>query len=62
MFPSATAAQRPLLYANGYTSGALLQPILDRINASPDRPDVRYKMPQLFQSPRQVRFGFRFLF
>ncbi|MEP7212133.1 MAG: carboxypeptidase regulatory-like domain-containing protein [Acidobacteriota bacterium] len=49
-------------YANGYTSGALLQTILNRIAASPDRPDPRYKMPQLFQSPRSVRFGFRFLF
>lgn len=62
MFPTATAAQRPLLYANAYTSGALLQPILDRIAASPDRPDVRYGQPQLFQSPRAVRFGFRLLF
>jgi hypothetical protein len=62
MFPNATAAQRPLLYANSYTSGALLQPILARINASPDRPDIRFMMPQLFQSSRQVRFGFRFLF
>ena len=53
-----TAAQ----YANGYTSGALLQPILARIAGSPDRPDIRYTMPQLFQSPRTVRFGFRFLF
>ncbi len=49
-------------YANGYTSGALLQTILTRIAASPDRPDVRYKMPQLFQSPKTVRFGFRLLF
>jgi len=49
-------------YANGYTSGALLQPILSRIAASPDRPDIRYKMPQLYQSPRSVRFGFRLLF
>ena len=62
MFPTATAAQRPLLYANGYTSGALLQPILARIAASADRPDIRYGQPQLFQSPRQVRFGFRLLF
>lgn len=62
MFPNATAAQRPLLYANAYTSGALLQPILARIAASPDRPDIRFGMPQLFQSPRQVRFGFRLLF
>lgn len=49
-------------YANQYTSGALLQTILTRIAASPDRPDIRYKMPQLFQSPRTVRFGFRLLF
>ncbi len=49
-------------YANGYTSGALLQTILTRIAASPDRPDIRYNMPQLFQSPRTVRFGFRLLF
>jgi hypothetical protein len=49
-------------YANAYASGALLQPILNRIAASPDRPDVRYKMDQLFQSPRTVRFGFRILF
>lgn len=62
LFPTATAAQRPLLYANGYTSGALYQTILDRIAASPDRPDIRYGMPQLFQSARQVRFGFRLLF
>ena len=49
-------------YANGYTSGALLQTILTRIAASPDRPDIRYKTPQLFQSPKTVRFGFRLLF
>lgn len=49
-------------YANGYTSGALLQTILTRIAASPDRPDIRYKQPQLYQSPRTVRFGFRLLF
>ncbi len=49
-------------YANQYTSGALLQTILTRIAASPDRADIRYKMPQLFQSPRVVRFGFRLLF
>ncbi len=49
-------------YANGYTSGALLQTILTRIAASPDRPDIRYGLPQLYQSPRVVRFGMRFLF
>lgn len=50
-------------YANGYTSGALLQTILDRFNADPaNRLDARYKQPQLFQGPRAVRFGFRILF
>jgi len=66
MFPPvAPATTNPLAnrqYANAYTSGALLQPILTRIAASPDRPDIRYKMDQLFQSPRTVRFGFRILF
>ena len=50
-------------YANQYASGALLQPILNRLNADPaNRLDARYKMPQLFQGPRVIRFGFRFLF
>jgi len=50
-------------YANGYTSGALRQVILDRIAAVPaDRPDARYKQPQIFQAPRTVRFGLRLLF
>jgi hypothetical protein len=62
MFASAPLTLRNILYANAYTSGALLQPILNHIAASPDRPDLRYKMPQLYQSPRSVRFGFRFLF
>lgn len=52
----------PVEYGNQYASGQLLQTILDRIAARPDRPDVRYKLPQLFQAPRQVRFGFRLLF
>jgi len=49
-------------YANGYTGGTLLNPILARIASQPDRSDVRYKLPYLYQSPRQVRFGVRFLF
>jgi hypothetical protein len=49
-------------YANGYTSGALYNQILTRINSQPDRSDIRYGMPYLYQSPRQVRFGFRLLF
>ncbi len=63
MFPAAPAGERPRLYANGYTSGALLQPILNHLAADPtNRLDSRYKLPQLFQSPRTVRFGFRVLF
>ena len=62
LFPASCPGACSRLYANGYTSGALLQTILTRIAASPDRPDIRYKMPQLFQGPRQVRFGFRLLF
>ena len=49
-------------YGNGYTGGTLLNTILARINSQPDRSDVRYKTPHLFQSPRTVRFGFRVLF
>jgi hypothetical protein len=49
-------------YANGYTSGALLQTILNHIATTTGQPDARYKMPQLFQGPRTVRFGFRMLF
>ncbi|MEA2206306.1 MAG: hypothetical protein QOE77_3082 [Blastocatellia bacterium] len=49
-------------YANGYTGGTLLNPILARIGSQPDRSDVRYKLPYLYQSPRTVRFGVRFLF
>jgi len=49
-------------YANGYTSGALLDTIFARIASRVDRSDVRYGLPHLYQSPRTVRFGFRFLF
>jgi hypothetical protein len=49
-------------YGNGYTGGTILNSILARINSQPDRSDVRYKTPHLFQSPRVVRFGFRVLF
>ena len=62
LFPLASSGLRASLYANGYTSGALLQPILNLINSNPAAIDNRYKMPQLYQSPRTVRFGFRFLF
>jgi hypothetical protein len=56
-FPNTTTG-----YANGYTSGTLLNAILARIASQPDRSDIRYKMPYLYQSPRTVRFGFRILF
>lgn len=61
-FPTVCPGACSRLYTNGYTSGALLQSILTHIAASPDRPDIRYKSPQLFQGPRAVRFGFRLLF
>ncbi len=56
-FPNTTTG-----YANGWTSGALLDAIFARINSQPDRSDIRYGMPYLYQSPRSVRFGFRFMF
>jgi hypothetical protein len=52
----------PVQYANGYTTGAILNQILDRINAQADRQDLRYKSPQVYQSPRAIRFGMRLLF
>jgi hypothetical protein len=56
-FPNTTTG-----YANGYTGGTLLDAILARIASAPDRSDIRYKMPYLYQSPRTVRFGVRLLF
>ena len=56
-FPNTTTG-----YANGYTSGVLLDAILARIASAPDRSDIRYKQPYLYQSPRVVRFGVRLLF
>jgi hypothetical protein len=58
----AALGMTPVQYANGYTSGAILNQILARIASQPDRSDIRYKMPQLYQGPRTVRFGFRLLF
>src|SRR5258705_4275155 len=49
-------------YANGLTAGTLLNSIVARIASQPDRSDVRYGQPFLYQSPRTVRFGFRILF
>ncbi len=56
-FPNTTTG-----YVNGYTDGTLLNAILARIASQPDRSDIRYKQPFLYQSPRTVRFGFRILF
>jgi hypothetical protein len=49
-------------YANGYTSGALLPVILNHIATTSGQRDARYMLPQLYQSPRTVRFGFRMMF
>ena len=49
-------------YANGYTSGALLQPILTRIGSQADRNDERYGKPNVYQSARVIRFGFRVMY
>jgi hypothetical protein len=49
-------------YANGLTGGTLLAAINARIASQPDRSDIRYKTPFLYQPPRTVRFGVRFLF
>jgi hypothetical protein len=49
-------------YANGYAAGTLLTAIENSINGRADRIDLRYKMPQLYQDPRAIRFGMRLLF
>jgi hypothetical protein len=51
-------------YANGWTSGTLLPAINAFLNDPnrPDRKDNRYGQPQIFQGPRAIRFGMRFLF
>lgn len=54
-----------IAFTNAYTSGALLGPINTYLEGSPtilNRKDARYGQPSTFQSPRTVRFGFRFLF
>lgn len=56
-FPNTTTG-----YSNGYNDGSLYNAILARIASQADRSDIRYKMPYLYQSPRTVRFGFRFMF
>lgn len=59
---AAVAGGSQVAYANGLTSGTLYAAIIARINSQADRSDIRYRTPQLYQSPRTARFGFRFLF
>jgi len=61
---AAVAGGSQQAYANGYTSGTLLPTINAFLNdpARPDRKDNRYGQPQIYQGPRVVRFGMRFLF
>lgn len=49
-------------YANGYAAGTQINQIAAYLVAAPNRIDNRYGLPFLYQPPRQVRFGFRFLF
>lgn len=52
-------------FTNALNSGALLDRINTYLNGTPtvlNRKDARYGQPNLFQAPRSVRFGFRFLF
>jgi hypothetical protein len=54
-----------IAFTNAYTSGALLGPIntfLAGDATNLNRKDARYGQPLTFQSPRTVRFGFRFIF
>jgi hypothetical protein len=54
----------PVSLINRYTSGQLLGAINAYINNAnqPNRKDIRYGQPSVFQDPRAVRFGFRLLF
>ncbi|HVQ38574.1 MAG TPA: hypothetical protein VMS31_13645, partial [Pyrinomonadaceae bacterium] len=52
-------------FVNSYTSGSLLTPINTYLAGTPtilNRLDARYGLPNTYQSPRGVRFGFRLLF
>ena len=49
-------------FVNAYTSGALLTDLNNWLDADPTRRDARYGQPFLYQGPREIRFGFRFLF
>lgn len=58
----ATLGLTAVQYANGYASGSLLTAIENSINSRADRIDARYKQPQMYQDPRAIRFGMRFVF
>lgn len=62
LFPALSTAAANVAYSNGYTDGSLLPAILASINSTPGRTDLRYGLPNTYQSPRVVRFGFRLLF
>ena len=50
---------------NAFTSGALYTPIVNYLNGSAtalNRKDIRFGQPDAYQGPRDIRFGFRFLF
>ncbi len=50
---------------NAFTSGSLYTPINNYLNGSAtvlNRKDVRFGLPDSYQAPRSVRFGFRLLF
>ncbi|HEX9928476.1 MAG TPA: LamG-like jellyroll fold domain-containing protein [Pyrinomonadaceae bacterium] len=45
-----------------FFTGNTKRRVLDEINAEPSLKDASYNLPNSFQAPRSVRFGFRFLF
>jgi hypothetical protein len=52
-------------FTNALTSGSLLTQINTYLNGTPtvlNRKDSRYGLPNAYQNPRAVRFGFRLLF
>jgi hypothetical protein len=54
-----------IAFTNAYTAGNLLAPINAFIEGNAtnlNRKDARYGQPNTYQSPRGVRFGFRFIF
>ena len=51
------------VFNGGITSASFLAYANATVNGDPNaRKDLRYNLPQLFQNPRAIRFGVRFLF